>query len=377
METLILTSGTGGGHHSAAVAMKETLERAGHRVHLLDPYTLLSTKTATFINETYLTLVREAPAVFGGIYFLADHYRKVAKQSPVYTLNQHQTQPLADYLVANHIEVVLATHLFPAEIMTALKRQQHLPIPVVYLATDYACIPFTEETACDAYVIAHEALVPEFTRYGLPESKLYPLGIPTRQAFHAIITPEQAKQKLGLNADHHYWFLAGGTIGMKQMATVMSDLIHLVQAQENTQLIILTGSKNGVFEKLQARYRNFPQVIIQQTTQNIELYLAASDYFFSKPGGLSSTEALIMKIPLIHVQPIPGVETKNQEFFVVHGLSIAAADFVELQAALVYLQQEKHRKQMVKQQEQYAKPGANQAILALMESLVAREKTSS
>ena len=39
MEALILSCGTGGGHNAAGYAVKEELERRGHNVKMLDPYT--------------------------------------------------------------------------------------------------------------------------------------------------------------------------------------------------------------------------------------------------------------------------------------------------------------------------------------------------
>ena len=42
MDALILTCGTGGGHNSAAKAVKEEMERRGHHVHLMNPYMLRS-----------------------------------------------------------------------------------------------------------------------------------------------------------------------------------------------------------------------------------------------------------------------------------------------------------------------------------------------
>ena len=48
----------------------------------------------------------------------------------------------------------------------------------------------------------------------------------------------------------------------------------------------------------------------------------ASDVIFSKPGGLTSTEAAVRQIALVHTSPIPGCETKNLAFFTSHGMSV-------------------------------------------------------
>lgn len=53
-------------------------------------------------------------------------------------------------------------------------------------------------------------------------------------------------------------------------------------------------------------------------------------FSFTKPGGLTSTEAAAKRIPLVHTAPIPGCENKNAEFFVSHGLSITGEDAKEL-----------------------------------------------
>ena len=45
------------------------------------------------------------------------------------------------------------------------------------------------------------------------------------------------------------------------------------------------------------------------------LYLKACDVIFTKPGGLTSTEAAVSGIPIVHIRPIPGCETEKQEIF--------------------------------------------------------------
>ena len=49
----------------------------------------------------------------------------------------------------------------------------------------------------------------------------------------------------------------------------------------------------------------------------------ACDLVFTKQGGLTSTEAAVKNLPLVHTAPIPGCETKNARFFQQHLLSIS------------------------------------------------------
>lgn len=50
-------------------------------------------------------------------------------------------------------------------------------------------------------------------------------------------------------------------------------------------------------------------------TGDVPVYMNAVDMVFTKPGGLSSTEAATLNIPLVHTAPIPGCETINAKFF--------------------------------------------------------------
>ena len=55
----------------------------------------------------------------------------------------------------------------------------------------------------------------------------------------------------------------------------------------------------------------------------MDVYMKASDIVYTKPGGLTSTEAAVSGIPIVHTAPIPGCESANKRFFVRHGMSIA------------------------------------------------------
>ena len=70
--------------------------------------------------------------------------------------------------------MVVIPHLFPAECLTSLRRHGRLTVPFVNIATDYACIPFWEETAPDYFVIPHEKLADDFTSRGIDEKILLP-----------------------------------------------------------------------------------------------------------------------------------------------------------------------------------------------------------
>ena len=153
MDALILSCGTGGGHNSAGRAVECELVSRGHRVTFLDPYTLKDQKTSSVVNHAYISLAQKAPWAFGAVYKLGDAYRKLPVRSPVYHINRGMAPILAGWLEEHPCDAIIMPHLFPAEIVTQMKKQG-LPVPATFfVATDYCCIPFTEETDCDRYII--------------------------------------------------------------------------------------------------------------------------------------------------------------------------------------------------------------------------------
>ncbi len=71
----------------------------------------------------------------------------------MYHLNRLMMKNMQAYLKENPADIIIMPHLFPAEIITAMKNAGIYPGISIFIATDYTCIPFTEETDCDYYII--------------------------------------------------------------------------------------------------------------------------------------------------------------------------------------------------------------------------------
>ena len=74
----------------------------------------------------------------------------------------------------------------------------------------------------------------------------------------------------------------------------------------------------------------------------------------SKPGGLSSTEITSLRKPLLHIFPIPGIETYNTNFFLNHKMSLKCENKEEIITNLNKLINDNDlQKEMIKNQEKY------------------------
>ena len=321
METLILSCGTGGGHHTAARAIAEELKRRGHAVTAMDPYDLVGDTAANAVGNLYIRLVQRSPKLFGCLYAMGNAYRKLPLHSPVYWANGKLSDSMARHLQQHRYDCIIMTHMFPAHTLANLKGKMPLP-KTVLVATDYTCIPLMEESDCDYYVIPASDLTEEFCRQGIPQQRILPYGIPVGRDFSANGRKEAARRQLGLDMDRAYILLSGGSIGAGQIEQSVAVLNRFLQENEKCTLLVLCGSHQRLYEKLKEKYGGREQFQIMQSTSRMADYMAACDLFITKPGGLSSTEAAVSGVPLIHISPIPGCERCNARYFADHGMSL-------------------------------------------------------
>ena len=365
MKILILSCSTGGGHNTAARAVKECLELHGHEAVLLDPFSLSGKRTADFVGNAYIQLAKHAPGFFGFLYRFADAISSCRRKSPVYYVNRIPARRLYAYLQENPYDAIVMPHLYPAEMVTYLKKKYSDLPPTVAVATDYTCIPFWEETRCDHYILPHIELLEENLKKGMSAENLHPYGIPVGQAFSRHSSKEAAKQKLHLPKDKPVLLVMSGSMGFGKMHLFVFELTRKLTNGE--QLIIICGNNRKTYRILKGTYRRNANVHITGYTEHVADYMAASDVVFTKPGGLTSTEALVRNIPIVHTAPIPGCETKNREFFVSRGLSLASEHVhTQISQGLTLLHNTELRNAMIATQQKYAKPDAAMQIVELL-----------
>lgn len=366
MEALILTCGTGGGHNSAANAIFEEMNKRGINAVKINPYTLKSERLANFIDNSYISTVRSAPKVFGTVYNIADSYRKLPFRSPVYFANKIINSVMYEYLSKRHFDVIVSTHFCGAEILTNMKNHG-IDVPRnIFVATDYVCTPFTEETKCDAYVIPTADLINEFSKRGIPEEKIYPLGIPVHSSFSKIETQNEVKLRLGLDINKKYILITGGSMGGGKIGDAIEKLRNHFAGKDNIELIIVCGSNQSLYNTLIESHHS--DITIIGYTKDMASYIKASDLFITKPGGLSSTEAAVCGVPVLHTAPIPGCETYNAKYFSERGMSISGDITTEiLHKVDKLLNDEMQCKKMIDLQKQFINPHAASDICDLAE----------
>lgn len=368
MKILILSCDTGEGHNSAGKAIKEAAELKGHTAEMLDLFLLSGKKTSHIVAGAYIGIVKHIPFFFGLLYKLGLLVSNTRWKSPVYYANALLGKKLAAYIDEHNFDAVVTPHLYPAETMTYMKKKGLLHIPAVAVGTDYTCIPFWEETNMDYYVIPHEDLVEEYVRRGVPEEKLLPYGIPVGQNFCSHLEEKNARARLQLPLDVPIFLVMSGSMGFGKLPFFAAELAF--RCHKGEHIVIICGTNTKTKKLLQKEFRFHKRVHIIGYTTHISTYMDACNVIYTKPGGLTSTEALVKNIPIVHTAPIPGCETENLKFFKKRHLALSSKSISrQIELGKILIEKETMKKQMFQAQRRECKPSAAMDIIELLEQL--------
>ncbi len=366
MKILILSCSTGQGHNSAALAVYENLKSHQVDCEFMDALLFAGKKTSNAVCKTYVNVASKTPHLFGLAYRAGGIISNTHTKSPVYFANTRYARQMYDYITGNNFDVVITSHLFPAQTLTYIRKKYKLDILTMAVATDYTSIPFWEETRLDYYVIPHRDLTREFYKKGLPREKLLPFGIPVSAEFAQHKSRREARESLGLPTEGFEILIMSGSMGFGHMDALIRSFLK--KYGSGVTIVAMGGSNEELKSSLRKHFGAYENVYVLDFTRQVSLYMDSADLLYTKPGGLTSTEALVKGIPTIHTAPIPGCETRNARFFASHGLSYNGRSLREqiYYGRLLY-DNEQARSAMRLAQKQHALPDAAERIYQFLQ----------
>ena len=318
MKILVLSCSTGGGHNACGHYIEKEFRENNVVCDFVDYFDILGPKAKERVEKIYLGTTKGNGNIFKIAYKLGEKYSKTGITSPIYALNILGKNKLYSYIKENKYDLVICPHLFPAMAVTTLKKDGE-NIKLINVATDYHAIPFWEETTPDYFIIPHSTLKEDFVKKGFNEECLLDFGISVSTSFHRI------NNNLNLPTDKDIVLIVSGSMGFGKMKEIVEKILQNIS---EVYVVAICGNNHELYSKLEKI--NNPNLIVKGYVNNINEYIAASKVVLTKPGGLTSTEVGILRKPMIHLMPIPGVENYNAEFFRKNGLSLVSNNVEEV-----------------------------------------------
>jgi len=264
------------------------------------------------------------------------------------------------YIEDKKPDAIVCTIVFSAILLTQLKEAGTLDkrIGLYGIVTDYALHPFWEYTAMDYFVVANELMIPSVVLRGIPKEKILPTGIPVRERFSVSAPKEEAREKLGLKKEPPTLLLTSGGRGFG----ALGELVDQADKLDGVQIIAVCGTNTILKHRLGLKkFKN--TVHIFGYINNIDEYIDASDMIVTKPGGLSTSEAIAKKKMLILTPPLPGVEDINLVFLVNNSLAVCTNKHLPLNEVLMQLVHNEGKMHCIQQAcKKWGKPDSSKVL---------------
>ncbi len=345
MKVLILSCSTGGGHNSCARYIEEELKLNNIECEFKNFYDIVNASGNRMTEKIYLNSLKGNGNTFKNIYKLGELYSKSGVTSPVYLVNKMHARRLYNYIKNGSFDLVIATHLFPSLTLTAIKKHKDKNISFITISTDYEPCPFLEETMPD-YLIMQKGQENRYIEKGCNKDILVNSGIPVSSRF--VFNAKSVRNMYGIKEDENVILVMLGSMGFGKIYEIIDNVLN----QNKCKVMVVCGSNKKLYNELTSMNRE--NLIVFGFVNNINDLIYSSNIVMSKPGGLSSTEITCMRKPLIHIYPIPGIETYNTNFFESHGMSLKCKTKEEILDTVHELLNNKHmQEKMVKYQEKY------------------------
>src|SRR5579884_2345081 len=162
----------------------------------------------------------------------------------------------------------------------------------------------------------------------------------------------------------------GGGLGIGPLETMMQALEKVTTPL--CALAIVGRSSRSEQRVLEyAHHVGYP-VRVVRFVNNVHEYMHASDVLITKPGGLTTAEALAAQVPLVLFKPLPGQEERNTRYLVQRRAALRAKSAADLTRTVEsLLVSGEKRETMRAAMAHIGKPDAAMEIAAAIRSLAA------
>lgn len=311
----------GGGHLSAAKNLKEYIEKnyPDYEVFLFDCMKYINRVIDKVCGSTYSKITKDIPWFWGKIYYNTQEpiFERILSLS-----NKVLSYKLGKLLKEFNPDIIISTHFFVSHMCSILKQKEKINSKLATVITDYGEDPYNEWISNHKFVdyifVAHDKIKNKLIEKGIPSNKIFDTGIPISDKFLLNYNKPQILNEL--NLDEHkktVLFFGGGELGLGKSKT-LEIFECIVKNFPNIQLITISGKNEALknnFEKIVTKNNRNTNIKILGFTDKVAEFMSVSDLVITKPGGLTSTEALVSNLPLAIINPIPRSGRRKCKFF--------------------------------------------------------------
>lgn len=326
-KVLIFYAKYGGGHFSVAKSIKEELENKYSNevsIEMIDCIEYINKAVNKLTVTAYKEMTKKFPWAWSKVYSNSQKgiMSKISKDS-----NKIMAHKLNFLIKKINPDIIISAHPFSTQMCTYLKKKNKLSAKIANILTDFA--PHEQWLIgyefVDYFFVAHEGMKSELINHGIDKNKIYATGIPVSSRFFKEYNKAKICKEFGISENKDtILFFAGGEFGLGRKSTY-EILETLAKDFNNIQIIAISGKNkkmNHNFNEIVENYHKDNMIKVLDFTNKVPELMSISKLIITKPGGITSSESLASKVPLLIINPIPGQEEANASYLENNGFAI-------------------------------------------------------
>jgi len=308
---IILTASTGGGHDKAADNLRIMLQERGHTVQVSQFMKEINRSLNYVVVNSYKQMSLKSPRTFGRLYNLSN--RRLVNKRFSNVLNIVGKTKLLAHINDYKPDLIIGTHLLASNMICTLKSQNKIHVPYLSIVTDfYPHLSYINKYV-NAYVVGSELTRNILIQNEIPNRIIYNYGMPVTHTFYKHIDKKQ---------DTFTLLIMGGSIGLNFIHDILAVLS---ESSLPIKCHVVCGKNNNLYKGLVKKYadeienRKFH---LYGFVSEVDKLMSDSDVIITKPGGLTTTEAIAKELPMLIPFAMPGQEEENTEFLLSAGAAL-------------------------------------------------------
>jgi processive 1,2-diacylglycerol beta-glucosyltransferase len=358
---LILTLSVGTGHVRAA----EVLQRTFHdcidpvEIRLLDALKVARSWFLTLYVHSYWWLLRYAPGVWRWLF--ERRQKKLHRATAPNWVFRHGCREVLEQLKAYAPHLVVVNEIGAVEIAALGKREGWFYAPILAVQTDFQTEPPWVQAEVDIYCVGSEEARSQLVSWGTSPNRILVCGIPVDPVFGAPFDKVELRRALGLEGQRRIVLVMGGGMGPAPLDAIVESL---ESCRFPLQVLVVAGQDRTLRQALE---RLRPKLALDLQvfgwTETVPQLMAVADLLITKPGGLTTAEALSAGLPMIVTHPIPGPEERHVRYLAQQGVAVQARTLDEIpQLVARMLSKPENLAEMRRRQKDMSRPDAAHAI---------------
>ncbi|PLR75445.1 UDP-glucuronosyltransferase [Bacillus sp. V3-13] len=293
------------GHHQVADAIAAYLKKADPfmQCKTVDLFHYTSKRLEKMTSALYLWAIKMLPDFYSKIYIRNAYLNDKPDQSFLF-YEKLFLKSMKKLLSEENPDIVICTHCLPSYLLNVLKNNGEFTGFVVNSYTDFFINTVWGIKNIDLHIVPSVTHKRFLVEKQIDAARVIVTGIPVHPTFIGQVPDRKRRATFNI-------LITGGNLGVGSIGDLCGKLIP----SQKMKYFVLCGKNKTLFQKLKklASPSVVPLEYIESREQMNRLY-DEMDLVVTKPGGVTISECLVKKLPIILLRALPGQEEINEAF---------------------------------------------------------------